>query len=338
MKKKYKLLSLFSGAGGLDLGFEQAAVFETLAAIEMQREFHETLTANKRNGYFKRAAILTSDVRYLDPKAVAEEYFLNGEVDGIIGGPPCETFSVLGAQKGTSDPRGMLVFEFIRWVCAVRPRFCLMENVPPLEKLSGGSVLAELISQLNCAGYITTVGVLNAADYGAPTSRKRLFILGSLNGQIRLPEATHGNVAKASGKLPHCTVREAFAGLPQPTLSENIFPTWHRMVVHTDTVVDRFALLQPGQRDPVRKRTRIKMNAPSPAVFAGNLEGARTHIHPTEPRELTNRETARLQGFPDEYQFSGGRVAVCKQIANAVPVPLALAIAKSIAVNLKSQA
>jgi DNA (cytosine-5)-methyltransferase 1 len=337
-KRQYKLLSLFSGAGGLDLGFEQAGHFETLVAVEMQREYHGTLATNQKNGYLTKASVITSDVRQLNPRELAQTYFPNGKVDGIIGGPPCESFSVLGAQQGIADPRGMLVYEFVKWVKLIQPQFCLMENVPPLEKLANGAVLTQLLDELGACGYVTTVGILNAANYGAPTSRKRLFILGSRTGKIELPEATHGKIDKGSRMLPFRTVQDAFAGLPIPSLSETKFPTWHRLVTHTEAVVTRFSALQPGQRDPIRKRTRIKLNAPSPAVFAGNLEGARTHIHPTEPRELTNRETARLQGFPDDYQFIGGRVAVCKQIANAVPVPLARAIAEAIANNLTSKA
>jgi len=332
-----KLLSIFSGAGGLDLGFEMSGHFETLAAIEVQKEFHETLSTNKRNGYLAKAAVISADLRHLDPEEISRTYFPKGEVDGIIGGPPCETFSILGAQRGTSDPRGMLVYDFVRWVTAIKPVFCLMENVPPLEKLANGTVLQELIKELNENGYMVTVGVLNAASFGAPTKRTRFFILGCRHCRIEFPEVTHGGGSNGRFAVPFRTVSDAFAGLPPPSASEHAFPNWHRQVIHTPAVVRRFAALKPGQRDNIRKRTRIRMDAPSPAVFAGNLKGARTHIHPTEPRELTNRETARLQGFPDDYQFSGGRVAVCKQIANAVPVPLARALAERIAHTLNTR-
>ena len=328
------LLSLFSGAGGLDIGFESTGRFETRAAIEVHPKYAETLQRNQASGFLRTAAILNEDITSLDPLETARRYCANGKVDGVIGGPPCEAFSVLGSRRGLSDPRGMLVFEFLRWVAALRPAFCLFENVPRLARLQQGLILDRIKAALEEDGYSVTHDVLNAASFGAPTNRRRLFVLAMRDVSPVLPSPTHGSESAHKTQKAFVTVSEAFAGLPAPSLTEHDLPTWHRLVRHTPAVTSRFASLSQGQRDNVRKRSRLTLDKPGPTMIAGNHEGVRTHIHPTEPRELTNRETARLHGFSDDYVFAGSRIDVCKQIANSVPIPLAEAIARSIAIQL----
>ncbi len=329
---KMNLLSLFAGAGGLDIGFESTGMFETLAAIEFQPEYSATLKKNMKRGFLPTAEIIQEDIRKLDPKKIARRYFPKGRVDGIIGGPPCEAFSVRGKKGGLSDPRGLLVFDFIRWAVELRPAFVLMENVPPLAKFDNGKILYDLQKELDDAGYSTCSAVLNAAGYGAATKRQRLILLAFLGTQVKMPEPTHteGTDLPGLGLLPALTVRAALRGLPKPGYDETVFPTWHRLVNHTPEVVQRFSSLLLGQQDNIRKRTRLHPDRPSLTIVAGNHQGTRTHIHPFEPRELTNRECARLHGFPDEFEFCGTGPAVCKQIANSVPIPFARTLAESI--------
>lgn len=335
-QEKFKLLSLFTGAGGLDIGFESTGKFETLAALECQPEYCATLRRNQAKGYMSAATIIEADIRELKARDIAKRCFSKGHIDGIVGGPPCEAFSVRGSKKGLSDPRGMLIYDFIRWIVELKPIFALMENVPPLATLANGTVVGELKRKLMEAGYSVSTAILNAAEYGAATRRQRFILLASYGITLSLPAPTHSERICLPGLdlSPAVTVSDALEGLPEPGPDESIYPTWHRRIEHTPAVVTRFSMLRPGQQDNIRKRTRLRLDKPSPAVVAGDFRGTRCHIHPSEPRELTNRESARLHGFSDDFEFCGSRNAVCKQIANSVPIPFARTLAKSISQQL----
>ena len=195
-----------------------------------------------------------------------------------------------------------------------------------------------LCEKASKAGYATSYSILNAADFGAPTKRRRLFLVGILDGKpIDWPEASHCENPSLFCKQPYITSGEALAGLPKLSWVAPGKPQGHIGVRHTAAVAQRFAGLKQGQQDNVRKRTRLHLLKPSPTLVAGNLQGIRSHIHPTEPRELTNRESARLHGFDDAFVFSGGHAAMGKQIANSVPIALARAIGSTIAAHLDSQ-
>ena len=335
---KLELLSLFSGAGGLDHGFESTGHFVTKVCIESEPIFCRTLKANQEEGYFKSAKILNLDLRSLKPSDFLRQNRTIGTPAGIIGGPPCETFSIRGKKLGLSDPKGALIFSFMEWVLAIKPAFFLMENVPPLATLNGGETIAALAEQASRAGYAVSFSILNAADFGAPTKRRRLFLVGILGGPLfAWPEATHFETPFPFSKQPYVTVGDALKGLPEPSWNEPGEPQGHLGVRHTAAVIARFAVLKQGQEDRVRKRTRLHLGRPSQTLVAGNLQGIRSHIHPTEPRELTNRESARLHGFDDSFVFKGGHAAMGKQIANSVPIALARAMGNAIAAHLDSQ-
>lgn len=337
-KKQFTLLSLFSGAGALDQGFDLTGRFITRACIEFEPIFCQTLVANQSAGFLSQAAILNKNVTALDPIEVKKNYFAGLAPDGIIGGPPCETFSVRGKKKGLSDPKGSLVFSFLDWVRALKPAFFLMENVPPLATLNNGSTITALCEIAAKIGYTVSFSILNAADFGAPTKRRRLFIIGILNGKpIKWPESSHCETPSLYLKQPYVSSGEALAGLPELSWVAPGEPQGHIGIRHTAAVIQRFAGLKQGQQDNVRKRTRLHLLKPSPTLVAGNLQGIRSHIHPTEPRELTNRESARLHGFDDKFVFAGGHAAMGKQIANSVPIALAKAMGSAIAAHLDSQ-
>ncbi len=337
-KTKFSLLSLFTGAGALDQGFHQTGRFQTRLCVEYEPVFCDTLALNQPKGYLPGATILNESITDLDPYATQSTYFDGASVDGLIGGPPCETFSVRGKKKGIDDPKGSLVFTFIDWAVALRPAFFLMENVPPLANLNEGATLQSLCERASLAGYAVSHAVLNAADYGAPTSRRRLLVVGMLGEtSFRFPEPTHFNDANLFSKQPYVTAGVALAGLPEVGWSEPGTPQGHLGVRHTPPVAARFASLKQGQQDNIRKRTRLHLERPSPTLVAGNLQGIRSHIHPTEPRELTNRESARLHGFDDEFVFAGNHSAMGKQIANSVPIALARALGQALAEQLDAQ-
>ena len=249
---------------------------------------------------------------------------------GVVGGPPCETFSTMGKRGGVGDPRGLLVTSFADFVSKSHADFFVLENVPALAKVGDGSVLEDLLSRFHDSGFVATHQVLNAADFGAATCRQRLFLVGVRSATpFDFPTATHS--ADGTRGASWVGVGAALAGLPEPSTCPPGSPTGHFLVHHRPEVVQRFSTISPGGYDTVRRRSRLSEGKPSASLVAGNLFGTRSHIHPTKHRELTNRECARIQGFPDDFDFAGTRPAVAKQIANAVPVPLGIAVIATLA-------
>jgi DNA (cytosine-5)-methyltransferase 1 len=247
----------------------------------------------------------------------------------------------MGQKRGTADKRGQLIYEFHECVDAIRPAFFLMENVPDLATRNGSETLEKLITSFERSGYTVTWKVLNSANYGAPTKRKRIFVVGFLNGtRFSFPPETHAQVTGGLdlGLRPWVTSSQAFAGLPEPTRTAPFRPQAHQAITHTIEVRQRFASISPGGYDYTRKRARLHPNAPSPSLVAGNLKGIRWAIHPTKNRELTNREAARIHGFPDWFEFAGSHAAIGVQVANAVPIPLGEAVATAIAQHLDTEA
>lgn len=336
MSNSVSLISLFSGAGGLDLAFESTHRFSTRLFVESEPLFAETLRANQKLGNLGEGVVLQADLSKLSPAVATQRLSVATKSPlGLIGGPPCESFSSMGKQRGRSDERGKLVFAFSSWVARLPIDFFLMENVPGLLTIEKGAVFAELITRFERAGFAVSHSVLRAADFGAPTIRRRLFIVGArgLPGFV-FPQPTHADprsLVSPSGLLTWVASATALAGLPEPSLEPPGEPQGHVLIKHTDAVLRRFAKLKPGAVDRIRKRNRLDPQLPAPGLYAGNMLGVRSHIHPIVPRELTNREGARIQGFPDSYFFNGSRVAIGKQIANAVPLALGQALANEIA-------
>ena len=333
--RKFRLLSLYSGAGGLDQGFELTNRFETAMCVENESIFAETLRINQSSGFLEGAKIVQSDVSSAYTSRIASNVFSGIAPDGVVGGPPCQSFSVRGKRLGLRDPRSEETFRFMRWVGKLRPRFFLMENVPRILQLEDGLILDRIVSAAESYNYEVSYAVLCAADFGSATARRRAFIVGWHEGPpFVFPRPTHSAAGSEDGLHEYVSSGSALAGLPSPTYDGPGIPQGHIGVRHTPPVEARFARLRPGQQDDVRKRTRLDASKPSPTLVAGNLEQIRSHIHPTEPRELTNRESARIHSFPDHFTFAGNHAAMGKQIANSVPIPLARALADRISVTL----
>jgi DNA (cytosine-5)-methyltransferase 1 len=288
---------------------------------------------NQKGNRIGRGAIIESSVSDLNPEDFRPQLIAHRGLRALVGGPPCESFSSLGKQNGRNDERGKQVFVFADWAAKLPFDLFILENVPGLLSIEQGRVFSDLLENFRTSGFAVSHRVLCAADYGAATIRKRLFIVGVRKlPTFIFPAATHSEHKAhnfSSNLHPWVSSREALDGLP-PATKEGLVPQWHRLIIHTPEVAARFKALPPGAVDRVRKRNRLHPDRPAPGLYAGNMRGVRSHIHPFEPRELTNREAARLQGFPDDYVFNGNRIAVGKQIANAVPIKLARALAVSI--------
>jgi len=335
----FRVLSLFSGAGGLDLGLEETGQFETAVCAD---HFDDALATLRKNAghplshggrALQQAALCDVDLSADPLDRIRSSVGRDHEYDFVVGGPPCQSFSVIGKRGGLTDPRGNLVLSYLSVIEGVRPRGFIFENVPGFATIHDGETFQRLLAEFKKLGYGIWSGVVCAADFGTATVRERLFIVGVRGGPERLPgpTATHAPIEELENvlpgmdsRLPWVTSADVLDGVPSSAPNQTL-------IAHTAAVIERFEKLAPGERDDARRRNRLDPSKPAYTLFAGGILGkkqARTHIHPFEPRELTPRECARIHGFPDTWEFYGEHDSVMLQIANSVPVPMAAAIGK----------
>lgn len=314
-----KVLDLFSGAGGLSLGLHNAG-WEVVAAIEYDKYATATYQAN-----FPDTQVIQADIKSVDFSK------WRGKVELVAGGPPCQPFSVAGNQRAAYDERDC-VPDFIRAVEAILPTAFVMENVPGLTTLRHQPYLQNILAQFEQLGYVVTKTILNAADFGVPQFRRRLFIVGLKVGGFNFPKPTHGSARL----LPYVTAGEALRNTPPDRQNTAIVSYAKKPVLRPSPYA---GMLVNGGGRP------INLDEPSqtiPATAGGN----RTHIvdeagvfleyhhyllsggTPREGlvqgvRRLTVRESARIQSFPDTFAFTGPSSALYRQVGNAVPPRLA---------------
>lgn len=309
-----KYVSLFSGGGGLDLGFE-AAGFDPVVCVDNDPIACKTLRQNRPHWNVECV-----DIRDFDAKPYRG-------ADVVVGGPPCQGFSTAG-KGDPSDPRNFLWHEYMRVVEEVEPHAVVLENVSALTHKRNGDHLTGIMGALESRGYKFAYSVLNAADYGVPQARRRLIVIGIRDGKASLPPPT-----TASDRV---TVWDAIGDLAE---SSNDAMLNHEPNSHAERVIARWSLLAPGETDPNYRRARLDKDKPSVTIRAGggygpngnHLGGFHPPIHPTLPRQLTVREAARIQSFPDDWELCGPKTIQGRQIGNAIPVKLAEAIAKHVA-------
>lgn len=344
--KKLTVVSLFAGGGGLDLGLE-AAGFETIFASDIDEHSCRTLEAGKRfaieNGlpFLRSATIKQADIRTLSADEILGGARLGrGEVDLLAGGPPCQAFSVFGKRLGVNDSRGrgLLLYEYLRLLREIRPKAFIFENVFGLLTIHAGETFKELKELLSKPDeettYTLSVFRLNAASFGVPQHRDRVFIIGSRDG-IEIPEIPE--LCKAPGlftdkdALPFRTVKHAFRGLP---------PLGKRLANHTgrkhsERIISRYRSLAFGERDPKTRINKLDPSRPSYTIIVGSDHGGgKGHVHPHEPREVSPRESARIQTFPDWWAFSGTSRHPIRQVGNAVPPLMAALIGREMIATL----
>lgn len=322
------LVSFFTGCGGMDLGFEQVG-FNTIAAFEHNEIFCRTLRKNRPNWKVFGPPFGNGDVSKFDEVKEALEELIEKPFNGIfVGGPPCQPFSIAANQRFSRsgenfkrvgfahEKNGNLLFDYVRLVLHFRPKVFIVENVPGLRDLDGGEQLAAAITMLRAEGYnIAEPIILNAADYGVPQFRERLFVVGSrTNRGFEMPKSrAHVGCASVLKNVPN--------GLPN-----------HETRTHKAGSIERYMRLNYGQRDQLGRVDRLDPSLPSKTVIAGGTKGGgRSHLHPEIPRTLSVRECARLQTFPDDYVFLGPTARQFTQVGNAVPPVLAASLAKSLA-------
>lgn len=362
--KIYKSISLFSGAGGMDIGVVQAG-FDILACVESDNYCCETQRANIQREH-RRTVVYETDIRIIDPQIMMRLHDIRErELDLLFGGPPCQAFSQIGKQLALDDERGLLLFQMIRFADALRPKAILIEQVKGLlssKDNSGnrGEVFRLLLSELERLGYVPKWQILNAADYGVPQNRRRVFIVATEkpNGFV-FPEPTHGE-AKQSQSLfklkPYVTVGEALVGLRKPSSKNEI----NRIDSHVDVTPDgdrkrirgvpegsylaAQKSLPKAQIQGLTKKDTTKFLRLSRDKVSNTLRCGEIFFHPTEERYLTPREYMRIHGYPDDYLLCGpirGRSGSVRdldqhrQVANSVPPPVARVLAENIRKVLK---
>ena len=321
-------VSVFCGGGGLDLGFASAG-FKPLFSSDVEPKYCETIHSNLR-----KHIVEPHDVSKLSGHVVRER--VGGAVDVVIGGPPCQSFSILGTRKSTLDPRGQLVYEYARFIREIRPKAFLFENVPGIMTINGGKDWDGLFRMFEEeTGYYIAWEKINAVWFGVPQYRQRIILVGfrkkSDRDRFEWPERTHSESLEQpefGRSLPRKAklALEDIQGLPNQILRE-----------HCERVRDRYSKIPQGDRDRKDHTDRIHPERPSGTVLVGSgAGGGRPFIHPYEDRHITVREAARLQSFPDWWAFAGGPTAAYRQVGNAVPPIMARAVASQIARAIKA--
>ncbi len=323
------IVSFFTGCGGIDLGFEVAG-FEHIAAFEFAEIFCKTLRKNRPDWQVFGPPTESGDVSKVADIISILTPIIPLNFEGIFtGGPPCQPFSIAANQRFSKlnknfkrvgfqhTKNGNLLFNYTTIIKHFRPACFLIENVPGLRDLDGGRQLSEAIRDLEKLGYtINDPTVLNAADYGIPQYRDRLFVIGTRRPKTILFPQPHDMQYGAGSVLP----RHQGNALNTETREHKIGS------------VKRYMQLDYGQRDYLGRVDRLNPLQPSKTVIAGGTSGGgRSHLHPEIPRTLSVRECARLQTFPDDYSFVGSTARQFTQVGNAVPPVLAVQIAQSLA-------
>ena len=317
---------MFCGAGGLSLGLHNAGL-QPLFAVDSDPSAGVTYRRN-----FPDVPLFDGDITNVDFSS------WNGKVDVVAGGPPCQPFSIAGNQKSFNDTRDMLP-QFIRTVSEVQPKAFLMENVAGLASVRHSAYLKLTIKKLEALGYAVKSQVLDAAAFGVPQHRKRLFLVGLRNGDFNFPCDTHG----VSGRKSYVTAEEALDSCPEDTPNRAIVTYARNPVIRPSPWAGMLVngggrpvnLAKPSQTIPASaggNRTHILDKKGILLDYHASLMAGGTPLSGEVKgvRRLTVRESARLQTFPDNFEFFGKRSSQYRQVGNAVPPLLAMAVAQSL--------
>ncbi len=345
-----KLLDLFCGAGGLSYGFERTG-FEIALGVDMNAAALETFRHNHHI-----AQILCGDFTDDTLKQQIIEIAKKNQVRGILGGPPCQGFSLKGKKLGLQDERNFLFREYLKLVAKIQPDFIVMENVKALVNTANGYFLNEITQALEHLGLIVRVKILNARDFGVPQNRERVFIVGMKNQVFDfsiLSTSTCVTVADAISDLHFLAsgegtfeqdYRQPENSVYQREMRQNSRKLFnHQATNHNQIALTKLKMIPPegnksslppelhGKQQFGTTWARLKWQEASPTIdtrFDTPSNGCNSH--PELHRAITPREAARLQSFPDDFVFYGKKTEICKQIGNAVPPKLAFALASAL--------
>jgi len=369
--------SFFSGAMGLDLGLGRAGLHSSLA-VEFDKHCRSTIALNSQVPLVDFPSDRPGDVSKMDAETLRSFAKHDGEVFLMAGGPPCQSFSTGGKRSALNDPRGNMIYEYLRLISEIRPRYFILENVAnlvtaavrhrPIKDRPGkhwslkkyseqhfrdvdgnaplnddelsGSAIHQILGDVKELGYKITFSVMNAAEFGAPQKRLRFVMIGFQGDTaVPLPKPTHGD---SDNLHPYVTLRDAIFDLQEDPGSHSVY---------TDDVRSFFEHVPPGgnwrslpekMKRPAMGNSyesgggktgfyrRLAWDAPTPTITGRANRKGSAICHPAYTRPLSVRECARVQGFDDEWQFSGSMSSQYLQIGNAVPVQLGHALGRAI--------
>ncbi|MBE6625137.1 MAG: DNA cytosine methyltransferase [Ruminococcaceae bacterium] len=331
IEKIYNSIDLFCGAGGLSLGFQRAG-FKTLFAVEFNKIYAQTYKAN-----FPEVDLYCGDIKNISNIEI-ENLGKKAEVDIIIGGPPCQGFSLAGniGRLFLEDERNRLFLEYFRFVDILKPRMFVLENVASMVTHNKGKTIKEIEEKFHSIGYEIQYKILNAVNYNVPQERRRVFIVGTQKGISFKYPLGNSNII---------TIKEAIGNLPELKSGEISSIPQHNAMKHSAQMLEKMSFVKDGgtRKDipeslrptsgDIRKYVRYNSNKPSFCV-TGDM---RKIFHYSQNRALTCRELARIQTFPDDYIFCGSTIEIQQQIGNAVPCNLAYEVALECFRSLKNE-
>lgn len=362
------VISLFSGAMGLDLGFEQAG-FEIRVAVDKDRYAEQTIKANRPSVEIIRDDIGSDQVTGSD--ILHKAGLKAGEATVLTGATPCEPFTTIGKRLSVQDKRASLIDEFISIIMDTQPQYWVFENVPGLlwaarrhisfykrttngyqehEDEQIGSAWEDILAAFKGTGYAVSHDLLNAADFGTPQKRRRLIVIGARDGgEVKLPSPTHGEPGSLEvsqgGQARWRTVGDALSDFDDPYPDHAPFPRWGKYLAHVPEGGCWKDIPAELQEEAIGKayessggRTgflrRLSRKRPSPTLVDSPVTRAACLCHPVETRPLTVGEYMMLQGFPDHWKVEGPRASKYRLIGQATPVPLSRAVAEAIVQHL----
>lgn len=346
----FRILDLFSGAGGFSYGMEKNEHFQTVIAVDFNQNALATFKHNMPD-----TQIINGDITDVDVKQQIIELSQKLHVNMIIGGPPCQGFSLKGKKLGLNDPRNFLFNEYLNIVETLQPDVFTIENVKSLLSTSAGWFKNQIIEKVHKLGYHVSYGILNASTFGVPQARERAIFLCCKEKEIGLPIGNDAivTVKDAIGDLAYLnsgegTFEQEYLNEPtsdyQRARRKNSNKLYnHKASNHSAIAIQKLSMIPPecgkeylpqellGRQQFSGTWGRLKWDSVSPTIdtrFDASSNG--TNNHPFLNRAITPREAARLQSFDDDFVFIGAKVQVRQQIGNAVPPLMAKAIADKI--------
>lgn len=343
---KFNILDLFCGAGGLSCGLDSISNFKTLIGVDFDEKVLVTFSKN-----IPDSVTICGDLTKDDIKQKVIGIAKRKKINMIVGGPPCQGFSLKGKNLGLNDPRNFLFREYVNLVKEIEPEVFVIENVKNLINACDGYFIKQILDEFYKLGYIINFGVLNAINFGVPQHRERAIIIGSKTKSIELPRGNRNivTVKDAISDLAYLNSGEGefednYRFLPQSKYQEKLrkncsFLYNHQATKHSKFALDKLSMIPPegdkkslpseliGKQKFTTTWSRLVWNNYSPTIdtrFDTPSNGRNSH--PILNRAITPREAARLQSFPDNFIFYGNKCNICKQIGNAVPPLLARAI------------
>ncbi len=351
MTKRFRILDLFCGAGGMSIGMHENSQFETVVATDISEKLAQTFKKNIKNVH-----MIIGDIQDLKTKQEIIDSSKKLGVNMIIGGPPCQGFSLKGKKQGLKDPRNFLFYEYLNIVDELKPDVFVIENVKSLLTTANGWFKNEIVCEIQKMGYFVSVGVLNAKDFGVPQSRERTIFICSKDFKIDLPEPNTKQEVTVRDAIYDLSYLESNQGdFEQEYITEaksdyqinmrkgskKLFN--HKASNHSKIAIEKLKMIPPekgkeylpdkliGNQQFTSTWGRLRWDEPSPTIdtrFDAASNGRNNH--PFLNRSITPREAARLQSFKDTFVFYGNKVDIRTQIGNAVPPLLAKAIADKI--------